>query len=101
MSDKEKELCPRLIDYLVVVGKRKRTRNTSKCSSADGPIHSSITYPEILRRYPTDDHKDFYLPTDVTVFCQPEGCVTLSKSTKHESSINHKMPILKAIRAIR
>ncbi|VDO98239.1 unnamed protein product [Heligmosomoides polygyrus] len=77
MSDKEKELCPRLIDYLVVVGKRNRLRNASK-SSGNGRAHTSITYPEILRRYPTDDHKDFCLPTDVTVFCQPEGCVTLN-----------------------
>ncbi|VDO57673.1 unnamed protein product [Haemonchus placei] len=72
MSDKEKELCPRLIDYLVVVGKRNRIRNTGKEHT-----HTSITYPEILRRYPTDDHADFSLPTDVTVFCQPEGCLTL------------------------
>ncbi|KAL6724495.1 hypothetical protein Aduo_019382 [Ancylostoma duodenale] len=85
MSDKEKELCPRLIDYLVVVGKRNRIRNTSKCS-ADGPVHTSITYPEILRRYPTDDHKDFFLPTDVTVFCQPEGCVTLNSHSRRGQS---------------
>uniref|UniRef100_A0A7I4XT80 MAP kinase-activating death domain protein n=1 Tax=Haemonchus contortus TaxID=6289 RepID=A0A7I4XT80_HAECO len=71
MSDKEKELCPRLIDYLVVVGKRNRIRNGKEHT------HTSITYPEILRRYPTDDHADFSLPTDVTVFCQPEGCLTL------------------------
>lgn len=29
--------------------------------------------PELLRRYPLDDHKDFMLPQDVTYFCQPEG----------------------------
>ncbi|WKY14190.1 hypothetical protein Q1695_000048 [Nippostrongylus brasiliensis] len=81
MSDKEKELCPRLIDYLVVVGKRNRVRNTSR-SSGNGRPHTSITYPEILRRYPTDDHRDFSLPTDVTVFCQPEGCVTLHTNFK-------------------
>ncbi|KAK6759878.1 hypothetical protein RB195_021445 [Necator americanus] len=86
MSDKEKELCPRLIDYLVVVGKRNRIRNTSKGSGTDGPIHTSITYPEILRRYPTDDHKDFFLPTDVTVFCQPEGCVTLNSHSRRGQS---------------
>ncbi|ETN71365.1 DENN domain protein [Necator americanus] len=62
MSDKEKELCPRLIDYLVVVGKRNRIR------------------------YPTDDHKDFFLPTDVTVFCQPEGCVTLNSHSRRGQS---------------
>ena len=77
MNDKEKELCPRLIDFLVVVGKRNRTRGASQ-SSPDAITDSTVTYPEILRRYPTDDHKDFILPTDVTVFCQPEGCTTTS-----------------------
>uniref|UniRef100_A0A1I7XEE4 UDENN domain-containing protein n=1 Tax=Heterorhabditis bacteriophora TaxID=37862 RepID=A0A1I7XEE4_HETBA len=72
----EKELCPRLIDYLAIVGKRSRIK-VGNHASTDGPIHTSVSYPEILRRYPTDDHKDFYLPTDVTVFCQPEGCTTL------------------------
>ncbi|CAL2052823.1 unnamed protein product [Caenorhabditis brenneri] len=77
MNDKEKELCPRLIDFLVVVGKRNRTRGASQ-SSSDASTELTVTYPEILRRYPTDDHKDFILPTDVTVFCQPEGCTTTS-----------------------
>ncbi|CAB3400657.1 unnamed protein product [Caenorhabditis bovis] len=83
MSDKEKELCPRLIDFLVIVGKRNRARTTSQANQ-DAPIpHSTVTYPEILRRYPTDDHKDFILPTDVTVFCQPEGCNTTSSRYHH------------------
>ncbi|ULT79446.1 hypothetical protein L3Y34_010217 [Caenorhabditis briggsae] len=77
MNDKEKELCPRLIDFLVVVGKRNRPRGTRQ-SSSDTVPETTVTYPEILRRYPTDDHKDFILPTDVTVFCQPEGCTTTS-----------------------
>ncbi|CCD62711.1 MAP kinase-activating death domain protein [Caenorhabditis elegans] len=77
MNDKEKEICPRLIDFLVVVGKRNRTRGASQ-SSPDATTDTTVTYPEILRRYPTDDHKDFILPTDVTVFCQPEGCTTTS-----------------------
>ncbi|VDK47699.1 unnamed protein product [Anisakis simplex] len=86
MDEKGKELCPRLIDYLVIVGKRSRVRKSSQ-QSFDGGVSSSanigatgssvsVTNPELLRRYPTDDHKDFYLPTDVTVFCQPEGCIT-------------------------
>ncbi|TMS37002.1 hypothetical protein L596_004034 [Steinernema carpocapsae] len=87
MEDKNKELCPRLIDYLVVVGRRKRTRSDSfSQQSFDGePVAQLVTQnsagfvskPELLRRYPTDDHKDFILPTDVTVFCQPEGCISL------------------------
>ncbi|EFO96870.1 CRE-AEX-3 protein [Caenorhabditis remanei] len=84
MNDKEKELCPRLIDFLVVVGKRNRTRGASQ-SSPDAITDSTVTYPEILRRYPTDDHKDFILPTDVTVFCQPEGCTTTSARIRKNS----------------
>ncbi|CAJ0938342.1 unnamed protein product, partial [Mesorhabditis belari] len=84
MDDKGKELCPRLIDYLVVVGKRAKQRSTSIIGT-DGQqtanVHT-VSYPELLRRYPTDDHKDFYLPTDVTVFCQPEGCPTINYSNR-------------------
>ncbi|MCP9265477.1 MAP kinase-activating death domain protein [Dirofilaria immitis] len=79
MDDKGKELCPRLIDYLVIVG-RRRGKYISQASINDATSSSSFlqttTTPELLRRYPNDDHKDFYLPTDVTVFCQPEGCIT-------------------------
>ncbi|VBB34660.1 unnamed protein product [Acanthocheilonema viteae] len=78
MDDKGKELCPRLIDYLVIVG-RRRGKYISQTSISDASLSStsqSITTPELLRRYPNNDHRDFYLPIDVTVFCQPEGCVT-------------------------
>lgn len=27
-----------------------------------------------MRRYPTQDHKDFPMPLDMVYFCQPEGC---------------------------
>lgn len=41
----EKWLCPRLADYLVIVGSRS-------------PHHqASIQPPELLRRYPIEDHK--------------------------------------------
>jgi len=40
----EKFLCPRLADYLVIVGSRS-------------PHHSAIQPPELLRRYPLEDHK--------------------------------------------
>lgn len=33
--------------------------------------------PELLRRYPPEDHKDFPLPNEVVYFCQPEGCVSV------------------------
>jgi hypothetical protein len=36
-----------------------------------------VQAPELLRRYPTEDHKDFPLPLDMVYFCQPEGCVSV------------------------
>ncbi|XP_053207796.1 MAP kinase-activating death domain protein-like isoform X2 [Panonychus citri] len=57
-----KYFCPRLIDYIVIVG----VKNPSS--------HESVNIPELLRRYPLEDHKDFPLPLDVVFFCQPEGC---------------------------
>ncbi|NXG34327.1 MADD protein, partial [Dromaius novaehollandiae] len=33
--------------------------------------------PELLRRYPLEDHVDFPLPPDVVFFCQPEGCLSV------------------------
>lgn len=39
----------------------------------------SVHIPELLRRYPSEDHKDFPLPPDVVFFCQPEGCVSIGQ----------------------
>ncbi|KAI4887060.1 hypothetical protein NFI96_033415, partial [Prochilodus magdalenae] len=33
--------------------------------------------PQLLRRYPLEDHADFPLPPDVVFFCQPEGCLSI------------------------
>ncbi len=60
-------VCPRLLDYVVVVGARTPNRT--------GAVSQT---PEILRRYPPMDHKEFSLPPDVVFFCQPEGCFTSS-----------------------
>ncbi|VDK89012.1 unnamed protein product [Litomosoides sigmodontis] len=78
MDDKGKELCPRLIDYVVIVGRRrgKYVCQTSISDTSPSLTSQSVTAPELLRRYPNNDHKDFHLPTNVTVFCQPEGCIT-------------------------
>jgi hypothetical protein len=68
MSDcVKKYFCPRLLDYICIVGSRQ--------TSADS---HSLQMPELLRRYPPEDHSDFALPPDVVFFCQPEGCVTAS-----------------------
>lgn len=58
-------MCPRLLDYLVVVGARQPTSD------------SVAQTPQLLRRYPLEDHQDFPLPPDVVFFCQPEGCLSI------------------------
>lgn len=60
-------LCPRLVDYVVFVG----------C-----PVRRSQTLaqtPQLLRRYPMQEHKDFIMPPDLVVFCQPEGCIAVER----------------------
>ncbi|KAI3386650.1 hypothetical protein SNEBB_002320 [Seison nebaliae] len=59
-------VCPRLVDYIIIVG----CRHPSAKGAAAQP-------PELLRRYPLIDHKDFVLPADVIFFCQPEGCINI------------------------
>ncbi|XP_010610738.1 MAP kinase-activating death domain protein isoform X16 [Fukomys damarensis] len=60
----KKKFCPRLLDYLVIVGARH-------------PSSDSVAQtPELLRRYPLEDHAEFPLPPDVVFFCQPEGCLS-------------------------
>ncbi|XP_051708852.1 MAP kinase-activating death domain protein isoform X11 [Oryctolagus cuniculus] len=61
----KKKFCPRLLDYLVIVGARH-------------PSSDSVAQtPELLRRYPLEDHAEFPLPPDVVFFCQPEGCLSV------------------------
>ncbi|PAA65067.1 hypothetical protein BOX15_Mlig000889g4, partial [Macrostomum lignano] len=60
----EKPLCPRLADYLVLVGARLPAKQNSLAQT-----------PQLLRRYPPQDHRDFHLPPDIVFFCQPEGCL--------------------------
>uniref|UniRef100_Q80U28-8 Isoform 8 of MAP kinase-activating death domain protein n=1 Tax=Mus musculus TaxID=10090 RepID=Q80U28-8 len=61
----QKKFCPRLLDYLVIVGARH-------------PSSDSVAQtPELLRRYPLEDHPEFPLPPDVVFFCQPEGCLSV------------------------
>ncbi|KAM9301923.1 MAP kinase-activating death domain protein [Gastrophryne carolinensis] len=61
----KKKPCPRLLDYLVIIGARQ-------------PSSDSVAQtPELLRRYPLEDHQDFPLPPDVVFFCQPEGCLSV------------------------
>ncbi|XP_046429526.1 MAP kinase-activating death domain protein isoform X3 [Neodiprion fabricii] len=63
MDIQKKFLCPRLVDYLAIVGARPPSAS-----------RQPVQVPELLRRYPVEDHKDFPLPLDMVYFCQPEGC---------------------------
>lgn len=91
----KKYFCPRLIDYLAIVGSRRPASysagSRSKAPPPSGgtigsatPLnasarggHATSVTPELLRRYPIDDHADFPLPLDMVYFCQPEGCLSL------------------------
>lgn len=93
----KKYFCPRLIDYLAIVGSRRpvgRSKKNDPGECVGGPKaagggvgggregrrstpHPTVAAPELLRRYPIDDHADFPLPLDMVYFCQPEGCLSL------------------------
>ncbi|XP_023706235.1 MAP kinase-activating death domain protein isoform X5 [Cryptotermes secundus] len=77
MSDIQKKfLCPRLVDYLAIVGARPQGAARA-CTGSTAGSSPPVQAPELLRRYPTEDHKDFPLPLDMVYFCQPEGCVSV------------------------
>ncbi|XP_052758344.1 MAP kinase-activating death domain protein isoform X3 [Galleria mellonella] len=68
MDIQKQHLCPRLVDYLTIVGARPYT---------SGKGLAPVQAPELLRRYPLTNHNDFPLPLDMVYFCQPEGCVSV------------------------
>ncbi|KRX75297.1 MAP kinase-activating death domain protein [Trichinella sp. T6] len=89
--DKRMNICPRLIDYLVIVGSReanfsqaRKTCSFSQASDSERPYISAHTFctnrSELLRRYPSSNHDDFVLPPDVVHFCQPDGCTVSAGS---------------------
>jgi hypothetical protein len=103
----KKYFCPRLIDFVIIVGCKKpatpaqlihkhqqRLNKLLEQQAANNPSSSSIDYqnltqqPELLRRYPLDDHNDFMLPQDVTYFCQPEGCSNINCSNQEKANSN-------------
>lgn len=82
MADQVKKyFCPRLLDYIIMVGPREHSQ-LSKYENQQPSAGQSVgsfgkhnnRIPHLLRRYPPDDHEDFALPPDVVIFCQPEGC---------------------------
>ncbi|XP_045489111.1 MAP kinase-activating death domain protein isoform X2 [Pieris rapae] len=70
MDVQKQQLCPRLVDYLTIVGARPYTT---------GKGMAPVQAPELLRRYPLTNHDDFPLPLDMVYFCQPEGCVSVAQ----------------------
>lgn len=82
MDATRKYFSPRLLDYIVVTGARQPSRTT--------PVQP----PELLRRYPTEDHPDFPLPLDVVFFCQPEGCVLVGT---RRTSLRESTPFVFAL----
>jgi hypothetical protein len=105
-SDLKKYFCPRLIDFVIIVGckepatpsqllakyqeqfKSVKTRLlTNSGNSASNGI-SLTQKPELLRRYPFEDHADFMLPQDVIYFCQPEGCSNINVSSQERANSN-------------
>ncbi|VDO53318.1 unnamed protein product [Schistosoma margrebowiei] len=78
-------ICPRLIDYFVLVGSRLPG---NACS---------VQSPEILCRFPPTNHKDFPLPTDVSFFCQPEGCINTSSNTFPIKSLDNNLNGIKSM----
>lgn len=74
MADQQRAaLCPRLIDYLAIVGAKSIPVQKKGGKEFQPPVQ----LPELLRRYPPSDHADFPLPLDMVYFCQPEGCVSV------------------------
>ncbi|KAL5007708.1 hypothetical protein ScPMuIL_016514 [Solemya velum] len=64
--EKDTFFCPRLLDYILIVGSRHPNHNNNVAQT-----------PELLHRYPLEDHADFPLPPDIIFFCQPEGCISV------------------------
>ncbi len=135
-NDLKKYFCPRLIDFVIIVGCKEpqtpaqlisqhilqqqqdrkhyedslppefhherykntpsndtspdnNNNNNSKKANAQQQQLPLTQMPELLRRYPLDDHKDFMLPQDVTYFCQPEGCININCSSQRKAN-SHK-----------
>lgn len=101
-NDPKKYFCPRLIDYVIIVGCKdpaSPSQLVAKYQQHLNRIHAHneqsnnlppTQLPELLRRYPLDDHEDFMLPQDVTYFCQPEGCSNINCSSQTKANSNRE-----------
>ena len=68
MSGCAPPVCPRLVDYLTIVG--------NNCVPHK---QHAVQTPQLLARYPPTDHQDFPLPRDMVYFCQPDGTTVTHK----------------------
>jgi hypothetical protein len=80
----KKYQCPRLLDYIIIVGCKDPKQFINSTSRNQLHQHQQ---PELVRRYPLNNHLDFKLPQDVTYFCQPEGCLNHIVSSKAEKNL--------------
>jgi hypothetical protein len=78
----EKSLPPEMRHKDGTSGYQKKTAEQQR---SEPPI---AQMPELLRRYPLDDHEDFMLPQDVTYFCQPEGCSNINCKSQMRANAN-------------
>jgi hypothetical protein len=113
-NDLKKYFCPRLIDFIIICGCKEplspsqllakhvlqQQQQQKHYEDSLPPEFQSSKYnykskvsqsplaqmPELLRRYPLDDHNDFMLPQDVPYFCQPEGCVNINCSSQQKAN---------------
>ena len=85
----EKTLPPELKQQYNDFYNAQRTKMQSQAQSTTTQPQLPIAQlPELLRRYPLDDHSDFMLPQDVTYFCQPEGCSNINCSSQERANAN-------------
>ena len=95
-NDLKKYFCPRLIDFIIIVGCKEPAtpaqliaKHLSQISpTSDAGATQPSQQPELLRRYPLADHNDFMLPQDVVYFCQPEGCSNINCSSLQRANSN-------------
>lgn len=84
-NETKKYFCPRLIDYIIIVGCKEPCTPSQLATKQQNSEQPVTQLPELLRRYPFDDHDDFMLPQDVIYFCQPEGCVNINCSSQQKA----------------
>ena len=90
----------RLVDYLILVGPgrgvvfeqvnstpagRERSKEIKQRKRISDWQSISTPVSTILCQFPSTDHKDFELSSDVAYFCQPEGCcIELKEPQTHK-----------------